>query len=436
MARARAADDNRASRALEARGQSIAERIALGGEANREEMAQFIADSQSAPDGDERVERAYDQIAIANTIKHATLAEGDAMLRDMERRLREGGSAREAAALTFARSAQSAKRKMVADDPIGAGIAYGLNLSADPLDFSAGDPQAIAAQMRLRLVDARTAASHFGAPPQIFRPGETRQIAAILREQPEAVPAIAGGLVAGVPADALPQMLRELGREAPQIAQIGRIVAAGGSQSAALDALRGMAKDETGKKRPDIAASIRGEANRQIAGNSLANLPDDMQAIYGAANSIARARMADAGHDPRDAEAARQIYDEALQDAAGRNFHDRHSYGGFARVQDGWLTSGRALLLPADLRSDGWGELMSAMDEKAMAALGLRSGYTTRDLERAYPVNLPGGIAFSQTDPDNGAPRWLASATGGPLIVSAAALREATRDRAPHLWRQ
>jgi hypothetical protein len=441
QARALATENDRLSKDVERRGKSIAERINAGLPPDEAEIRQLIADAGRAPGGEEAASMALDRIAVARHLAQTGLAEGEAFVRGMEAKARDGASPREAAALQAARELAAQKRKAVIDDPVGAlsqfGAPLGVRVNGAMLSFEpdkTADDHAAAMGVRIR--DAEAAASHWNVPVKLLRPGEARTLGSLIKTSPEQVPAIAEGLVRGAGRQ-LPALLNELRADAPQIAEIGRIMAVSGNRRAAADALRGRAVDAAGNKRampkPEIVnAGIRsmGAAFRLSTG--------DQELVVGAAQAIAAARMADAGiENAGDAETAMPVFEQALQEAAGRTGGpDGRAYGGLAKLRSGWFDgTEQTVLVPPSMAADRFGDVIGAIGDEDMARLNVHERYSARDIRNAVPVAVAGGYRMAKGDPASDDPQWLEGRDGRPAVIDIEGLRDWLGPRVPGAWR-
>ncbi len=100
------------------------------------------------------------------------------------------------------------------------------------------------------------AGQHFGVSPKYFRPGEAAQIEEIVKADPKRGLAIAAGLVDAAGRDA-PRGSARARRGCAGRRAFGGLVAAGGSQQAALDLIAGFGKSPEGKAYTDMPNTKR-----------------------------------------------------------------------------------------------------------------------------------------------------------------------------------
>lgn len=427
--------DGKRAREIRAKGKFLSGQIALGVKPDEAQIRELVLAAGSSEEGDEAAQEALDRVTLARFFADSTLEAGEAFVRGMEEKARKGASKRDAEALGWARQLMDAKRKFVIENPLGAARAYGVDVEAAPLAIEQGKPaEQYAAEFAARILEAETAAAHWQVAPRLLLPGEDRQIANLLRTDPMQAAAVAGGLFEAA-GDHLPRLLRELGSAAPEVAQMGRIIASGGSEIAAIDVLRGRSKDGDGRVRPRVPASVRN--TQAVTGSAFVASPDDQELVLGAAENIARARIAEQGIDPADKEAVQPVYEQALQEAAGRTVHEGVAYGGITRWRTGWFDGkAREVVVPANMAADLFGDAIEAIRPEDLQQLALNERYRISDLRKALPIAVPGGYMFAKGDPMSDDPQLLEGRDGRPAVIDFDALRPLLEPRVPGLYRQ
>lgn len=407
-------------------GAAIADRVLNGAQVNGEETAALLLAGRSAPNGDVLVAEAFNRISIAEKIRDLPLEDSMSMLETMQRKVLAGkASPREIADFDFTRKAVDDKRRFVLSDPIGAAAQYGFadRRAADRIPLN-GSHDDVAALMQLRQEAASAAGRQFGVTPRLLRPGEAKEIGRLVQTDPNRAAEIAGGLVAGA-GSYLPNLMSELGNDAPELAQAGRIMALGGAPSAAVDVFRGASKDGDGRARPRVKATIRNE--QAVTGLAMRYMPDDFRIVLGAAENIARARISDAGIDPTDDDAVAEIFETALQEAAGRTIGaDGVARGGFHTMGGGWFDGPvRRVLIPAEMSAAEFERSFDNLPLEPLRAAGLNPRYSERQLRKAWPVKSALGYYLAHGSEDE--PQLLQREDGKPFILPEAMLRELSR---------
>lgn len=434
--RARNTADKSVLRNLKKRGDAITDNLAMGVEPDPSQMTALMIDSQKTQGGVAVLEKAMNNVSIAGKLRDSSLVDGNNFVIALKADARKSRKQSDIDAAEFAQQHFNKTRSAIKSDPIGAAASRGVMEDSGGIEFNENKSAAdYASDMETRLVAAETAAEHFEIPLKIFRPGEVDAIASFVKQNPAAGIAIAGGLVAGSRGN-IGNVLAELGGAAPQIVQAGRIIAMGGSRQAAIDVIRGHGKDLNGKARPKIDATLRVSGENEILGASFAARRDDKTAVLGAAESIARARMADAGIDAKNIEDAKPIYHKALQEAAGATFDKGVQFGGIVGVNDGWWSSPIKVVVPPTMRADLFEQVIQSIKDDDLSGAVDANGkkYKANKLHEATPVAVNGGYSFALGDVNSGSPQWLRGEDGLPFVLNIEAMRDVLGQRVPGAW--
>ncbi|KQR30131.1 hypothetical protein ASF91_15045 [Rhizobium sp. Leaf155] len=428
---ARRTQDTKAAADLEKRGEDIAKRVARGLPVSADEIARFQLDAGTAPRGKEIVSSTLLRLKVSDAIRTMPIGEVDKNLKTI---LGEGATADD---IDFARRTIAEHKKDLQSDPLGVAERFGvLPISAGlPLDGDI-DVNSVSGAFSERINAANAAGQHFGVSPKYFRPGEAAQIEEIVKADPKRGLAIAAGLVDAAGRDA-PRVLRELGEAAPAVALSGGLVAAGGSQQAALDLIAGFGKSPEGKAYTDMPNTKRIPIAQAVGGEALSFAPAEVNRLDEAAAAIARKRLYDAGIDPKKDD-AKPIYERAYQEAAGATFSNGVQFGGFTKYQpDRWFGSTRTVLLPPSIRADKFGDLIGALDDNDVGKVVAKNGktWTAGDFKKAAPVAVNGGYAFALGDPSSTTPQFIADANGNPVVLDLAGMSGRLGSRVPGAYR-
>ncbi len=436
MERNRRTRDRQVSQRLRRQGDSLASRLAAGEATGADELAAFQLELAQAPDGSEIGRSALRRLQVAEAIRNMPLSDAERALPELVRD--ESGRANPAD-LAFGRELIDRHRQALASDPLSVAERFGAIDPVEPLpleDVSAGDA---AAAFAARRDVAETAAERFGVPPRYFREGEARRLRAMVDEDPDAALALAAGMVTAG-GDALPAMLRELGKDAAPLSQAGAIIAAGGDPDAARAVLQGWRPGQDGRMRPAVPRNRQAEISTDVVGGAFSLHPAEAERVRDAAGAIARVRLEEAGIDPK-SDDARPIFERAVNEAAGATYAGEVQFGGFTDYDPGLLWSSRKVLVPPGIRADAFKQVIGALTEKDLQALPVppvdAAGrpYPVAQIKGAFPVATAGGYRFATGDPDGAAPMWVRGADGRPFVLSFEAI-PALRDRLPAgVWR-
>lgn len=408
-------DQNRGD--LRQRGDTMAKRIALGFDVNKDDMAKYMQDSATLPGGKDELTETQNKIDLGRAVRDLTLPEAQAKLDAMRKDLGQNPTDGQINALAFGTDVLETKKKALATDPISYGEQTGL--FGDTGMLGDGDPsQVLGARLRAGAMIAK----EYGIAPRYLKAGEAKQIGDFVRKNPEKGAALAASIVeAG--GDKATAILAEFGDDAPVLAGAGVILASGGSPRAAEDAILGSNPDIKVKR---TAGIVRQEFDDTV-GNALAYQLQDQKRLMGTAGAIARKRIDESGVDPNGLEAA-EIHTRAIHEAAGATFDQDLQYGGFTEFSRGSFWTGRktqSVLVPATIRAERFDDVLASVrDDDIIEALRPQGG--TARLAGLMPVAVRGGYAFMD---DNGA--LLPDNGGRVFVLDIAAKKRVLSPRVP-----
>jgi hypothetical protein len=349
------------------------------------------------------VETARAKQSLTARLDALPLDRAEQALRDIEARARQGGAGAVAAdVLRHGRAHLDGKRKAIATDPLGAAETGGLLPMAPPVDFTA-DPQQLAAGVAARVPSAEAAAIAFGRAPQYLRPEERERAKAVLQQGGDKALGLIEGIIAGGRDKAVP-ILRELGGDAPALAQAGLAMARTGDKAFARQVAEGLkARAVPGSKPPAASPTDMNEAMSSVLGTSLSGLSsEEREATKAAASVWAEVEFARRNMDPSGAD-AKTVLEDAVRRARGMTGTGRETFGGVGTVGRSWLSSGAQVQIPADVRTDKFGDALAAIRDADLSGLGnppvRKDGGTmsAAELRRLTPIATPGGYRFGRT---------------------------------------
>ncbi|MCF1471199.1 hypothetical protein FS763_04560 [Agrobacterium vitis] len=427
--RARRTQDEKSDKDLTKRGEDFASRIARGMPVSPDEFARFQLDAATAPKGSEIVGSTLTRMKVSDAIRTLPIEEVEKRLPSLL------GDKATADDRDFSRKLIESHRKELQTDPIGVAERFGiLPPSAGlPIDGDA-DPSTVSGAFSERINQAEAVARHFGVQPKYFRPGEVDQIEKTVTTDPERGVSIAAGLVDAAGRNA-PQVLRELGQDAPAVSGAGEIMALGGNVKAARDLLAGYGKTPDGKAYPDMKVTARVPQAQKIAGGALVFSPDQVNSLDAQAAAIARKRLYDAGIDPKTPD-AKPIYERAFQEAAGASFAGSVQYGGFAGYDRGMFYREKQVLVPPTVRADRFGTVIEAISDADLGGVKAKNGraWTAADFQKAMPVAVDGGYVFALGDPASSTPMFIAGEDGKPILLDLGNM-DALKKRVPEAFK-
>lgn len=425
---------------------NLVDRQSEGLAAPQAEWDQTAAAAKSLPGGDALIAQAERKRTLITQLNAAPIDQADVFMGQLREAYRKAGGVDPQAGelIKLGDKFVAQERTMLATDMLGLALKKGRIEAVAPLDFNAlssPDPRAadtFAYQVRDRGEQANGVGVALGRPPQYFRPDEKAKLKEIFDSGGDPALRLAASIVRGS-GDLAPRMLREIGDDAPKLAQAGLIIGAGGSLQAARDLAE--FQKVKGHDLPKVAEADQSAADKDVVGQAYLAVPGDRVRTLEAAEAIARVRIAREGVDAKnDPAKAKTIYTRALQEASGALFVDGKQYGGLAGYSNSnrWFGNDTQVVAPPGVRADNFRDLVTAIkddDLKALADPPQRPDgkmYTARDLADAIPVKVPGGYAFATKKFVAGEPvSYLVAGNGRPWVLDWGAIEPALRQRVP-----
>lgn len=430
----RQTQDAQSNRALSLRGDTLAKKVANGEPVSAEDLARFRLDAGTAPNGDEIVRRTLGRLQVSEAIRTLPIGEVE---RGLEKLLTVGGRKPGGEDIAFAREQIAKHRKAVEADPLGVAERFGVLPASEPLPLDgAVSPDMAESAITGRMAAAEAAAEHFGVRARYFRPEEVAAVKRLIDEDPDAALSVAAGIVGAAGARA-GTIFREFGDRAPGMLHAGNILVASGNDHAARDLLAGYGKTPDGKGYTDIQPTKRRPVSEKIVGGALVFDQGLARELEAGAAAIARKRVYDAGIDPKSDE-AKDIYGQALNEAAGATFTRGVQYGGFASFDPGFRWRARQVVVPTTVRADRFGDVVEALTDADLGGATGRNGKAWRaaDFQKAMPVRVAGGHVFALGDPSSANPMFIADALGNPIVLDFdGALGAKLKARVPEAFR-
>lgn len=357
----------------------------------------------------------------------AIYTDAESMGIDQAPKVASGGmSAETADDLAFARKLVDQKTKAYSDDMLGAAASEGLVSS--PTILVPGRPDT-ADLVAARVAQADAVAGARSRAPQYIRPSEKPAILAALGQGGDQALQTLTDIVRGAGSKA-PAILRELGQDAPVMAQAGSLIASGGSAVAVRDALEAVRLKRDGASLPAPSPSDQMTILGETISTSLSTNPDERNRIGQLANFIFGARAARLNVDPASSE-ARSMYRTALQEAAGAVIVNGEQFGGFIEYGGGF--SGRfsgVVSVPPGVSATKLPSMIDAIRPEDLSSLAIPpvdpdgKPVPVSDIQQALPVRYGNGFRFQLEDPQTGEPVFIRGADGRPFTLPASALRD------------
>lgn len=387
------------------------------------------------------------QLRLADALRNKSAAEGELIIRALRQTVHKDGrtpSEAEADLVRFGEKVLKDQRSALQTDMLGLAEKKRIVPMIAPVDLQGfaqsedpGAAGALAAQIRDRTAQARAVGQTLERSPQFLRPDEIATMKEIVDRGGDKALALAGAIVKGADTDA-PAVLRQIGGDAPLLAQAGAILVNGGSLQAARDALQAAElradKLKPGERPGNAFAGIV----RKEYGSAFMLQPEDQSRATAAARAMSETRLTRSATDPMQGD---DIYKRAAQEAAGAVFVDGVQFGGVATYKPGWLSSYK-VAVPPGVRADAFRDVLRSLRQEDFDALPVKpqgaSGapYTLHDFAAAVPVAVRGlngsvGYRFALGDPAGNDPKYIRGSDGRPFVLPFEQLSPSLRKRVP-----
>jgi len=264
-------------------------------------------------------------------------------------------------------------RKELKEDPLGWADRVGL-VKVAPIDFS--DPEKTQASIKARLAQADTIADYYGQQPKYLRPDEKQLLATGMSKGGKAALGIAT-TIAATAGDRAESVMRELSDSAPVMAGLGALVAQSGGvpTPAAIDAFDAIAarqerNEKGGKPLPAVVLPRPVDvqtALSSVAGGALSADPRNEAAAINAATLVYEMRAARAHATTFD----KDMFDQALSEVLGERTVGGVKYGGVADQSTSWFGASKKIVLPPEVRQDGWRDAVGALSPSVLERAGI-----------------------------------------------------------------
>lgn len=415
-----------------------------------EEWQSLVQTARGVPGGDAMLALADGKRALARQLLNSSVDQADAVMGQLRDKFRsEGGVDRQRAELIrFGDDLLKGERTALRTDQLGTAARRGIVAAVAPLDVGAfatsQEPQQsasmLAAQLRDRTAQAQAVGRQLDRAPQYLRPDEKQRIKEIVDQGGDRALLLAGAIAQGAGSDA-PKVFNEIGEFAPVMAQVGGLIAEGGSLQAARDAMNAARMKHEKLKVTGPNSSIFDTAMRGELGTAFTMAPEDQSRTIATARAISETRLTVAQLDPKDKQ-AETLYKRAAQEAAGAVYVGDVQYGGVASYRPGYWTNYK-VAVPAGVRADAFRDVLGTLRDDDLNTLAVPpqtadgKPYRMRDLNAAIPVAVPGpngslGYRFAMNDPaSSDDPKFIRGADGRPFVLPFDRLAPELRRRLP-----
>jgi len=421
-------DTTRAANALRTQATAIQKVASEGYGVASEQWSTLETAAAAVPGGPETVAMLRKEADWFHTLAGRSAVEAESAVSGLKARTAEEGATTLGAERN--RRADAFLKNMntqLKDDPLGWAERAGV-VSVPPIDFA--DPSTLAA----RGDAAEAVGAHYGAAPVYLRPAERAALARNVEMGGDAMLGAVNQITAGFGARA-PAVLREVSKSAPVLAHVGGVLMNGGSPELAADVAEAVAmRRDPNFKPPNWKPQPFRDMAADVLGPAFAAAPDALRTAETTAKTAFEARVYRRGLSPDLGDAdSKEAYERTLQEAAGATF-DRAGvqYGGVGTHGGGWLSSGQKVVVPSDIRTDRFSQVIDAIRDEDLPAGVL----TARELAGARLLAVgPGRYRVALGDPDGDDPQYVTAPDGRFWTLDLNALEPALRARVPGAYK-
>jgi hypothetical protein len=258
-----------------------------------------------------------------------------------------GANAQQEELLRVADAYIAKQRSDLARDPIGRAAKDGFVSGVMPI--VATDPATLAHSLVARMPAAEHAAEAYGQPVKYLLPGERELFKSIAARGGPDMVNMAGAITDAMGPKA-PILLKEIGGDAPEFAQLGKLKILGGDPEFMRDvaeAQRLRGTKDAGKL-PQPSAQASGPVFNSVYGSAFQAMPDFNAGARNTALQGFSAQALRRGLDPALGGAASDALKKSAQLAAGATFDGNQQFGGVADYKPaGWWQTSAKLPIPA-----------------------------------------------------------------------------------------
>jgi hypothetical protein len=390
-----------------------------------EEIAQLKAQAQT-PEQQAvvaRFERRLEAVRLLNTRGPDAIDAIARQVRQSATPLTKG----QADDVQFLEDMAARRRAEISKDPVKVVRQSGL---APVEALNVGDPALLAEGIRKRVAVGRATEGASNPGGRALEANDISAIRSKIGEGGETGVTTLRAVAQGAGRDA-PRLFKEIGGDAPELAQAGLLLT-NGREKAAREVLAGVAlrNVDGGAKAREVDGQTFQRTWVATVGASLADNPQDASRIRQTAATIAMYRLRNAA-DLKDT-AAQTVYREAIQEAMGRETRNGVTFGGVARVKPGWWRD-YPVAAPPEVRTDRFKDAIDAVRDEDLAKQPVPpvAGTTARQIRQAIPVAVPGGYRFATGEPDGPDPKFILGRDGQPFVLRWDDIKSDLRVRAP-----
>ena len=328
---------------------------------------------------------------------------------------------------------------------------------SQPIDFAA--PDAVD-RIAKRVGESDVMSQHYEIPTTYWHESEKTALSALSSKGGPGMLAVAKMIAAGG-GERAPQMLEELGKEAPALAHLGALNLHGGNEQFANDVVAAIQNRQNPEYMKtvapewrtigDVAYAAQSSRVREVYGTAFALMPDMGRGAQSTAADAFFTRGISLGLDPKlggelrrmtglaGGDKSEQVFDRTLQQAAGATYDTKGvQYGGVGKYAAGrtWYgaQTSQMVAVPPNVRADRFKDVIGAITDGDLSLMAVSPAARAVDLHNATPVKVKGGYAFVMGEITSDNPKVIYNVLDKPFVLDFNQLEDKLRKRVPNAF--
>lgn len=299
----------------------------------------------------------------------------------------------------------------------------------------------LGAVLSRRMRQAKGVGIYYNQPPQVFTEVERKQITSTIKNGGDGLLHTMGHIVTAAQMNDIDPalVLREITRDAPELAIMGELYANGGKTPLLETAAAAMKwKVSMGERFESTIDKAQAKPDLGEYAEVLSKTQTRVDHVKALANLVYEWTTRDKGLKQFDAETYRGVVAKIMGETVGP---DGTKYGGVGEQNRSWFDfrGATSVLVPAGVRQDRFDEMVEAIRADDLLTVGVprtASGapLTMTEVRRATWVSLGPGLYALQMGTKDGKPQFAYSDEGKPYAMDVRAILPRIRQRRPAIF--
>lgn len=313
-----------------------------------------------------------------------------------------------------------------------------VNVQLEQLNFGA---ETIDQQLAFRAEQAKGVARYYGQPPQMFTTNERDFLKDQVRKGGPAMLGVLGRITKAAQVSGIDPTgpMQEIGKDAPELAMIGNLVANGADGKLLDHAAKAFQLRHTeGDKFISQIDKAQSKPDLSEIMPALSKTPGMVDPATRLANVVYEYRHRIEGKDAFDAD----LYKRTLREVLGEVTENETKFGGVGRQGSGWFDGkwSHHVLVPHGVRQDSFDDLVNAMQPKDIEGSppldGKGKPLPIADVRSSTFLSVGRGrYLLKVRTASDGSDELAVDASGQPYVLDMTPMLPALQKRKPELFR-